>query len=69
MARKTALNRYSGAEKDHEPRERGLLRSGFRDYSRKTGVVSHEPRELSFWYSRLYPVSRSFRVKTGKRDK
>jgi hypothetical protein len=64
-----ALNRYSGPEEDHESRERGLLRSGFRDYSRKTGVVSHEPREQSLWYSRLYPDSRSFRVKTGKRDR
>ncbi|MDR1129257.1 MAG: hypothetical protein LBL20_08090 [Treponema sp.] len=44
-----ALNRYSGAEEDHELRERGLPRSGFRDYSRKTRVISHEPRELSLW--------------------
>ncbi|MDR1128535.1 MAG: hypothetical protein LBL20_04410 [Treponema sp.] len=67
--RKTALNRYSRPEEDHEPRERGLPCSGFHDYSRKTGVVSHEPRELSLWYSRLYPDSRSVRVKAGKRDR
>ncbi|MDR1128889.1 MAG: hypothetical protein LBL20_06215 [Treponema sp.] len=56
------LNRHSGAEENHEPRERGLPRSGFRDYTRKISLVSHEPHELSLWYPRFYPDSYSVRV-------
>ncbi|MDR1128975.1 MAG: hypothetical protein LBL20_06655 [Treponema sp.] len=36
-------------EEDHEPREQSLSRSGFHDYTRKTRLVSHEPREPSLW--------------------
>ncbi|MDR1128749.1 MAG: hypothetical protein LBL20_05500 [Treponema sp.] len=64
-----ALNRYSRAKEDHEPREQDLPHSGFRDYSRKTSLVSHELRELSLWYPRFYLDSLSVRVKTGKRDR
>ncbi|MDR1128348.1 MAG: hypothetical protein LBL20_03470 [Treponema sp.] len=63
------LNKHSGAEEDHEPREQGLSYSSFRNYTRKISLVSHEPRELSLWYPRLYQASHSVRVKTGKRDR
>jgi hypothetical protein len=63
------LSRHSGAEENYEPREQSLLRSGFRNYTRKTSMVSHELRDLSLWYPQFYPDSHLIRMKTGKRDR
>jgi hypothetical protein len=69
LTRKMVLNRHSGAEEDHEPRERSLPRFGFHNYTRKTSLVSHEPREFSLCYPRFYTDFRLGRVKTGKRNR
>jgi hypothetical protein len=63
------LNRHFGAEEDHEPCERSLPHFGFHNYTRKTSLGSHEPREFSLCYPLFYPDFRLVRVKTGKRNR
>jgi hypothetical protein len=66
LTHKMVLNGHSGTEEDHEPREQSLSRSGFHDFTRKTRLVSHEPREPSLWCPLFYPDSHLLRMKTEK---